>query len=473
GRETGMAQGVDEAAFERFARQIRERLGMLPLGVELGLELFDAAGRVAEAVAVPVLLDAASLRAQARSGMLPALLRDLVRVPAQVGSGALARRLAGVPKAEWESVILAFVQGEVATVIGLDSPTTLDPQTSFTELGFDSLAAVELRNRLIRATGVQLPPTLVFDYESPELLARHLHEQALRRGVGGARTAAGAQDGGTLTTLVRHAHKRGAVLESVPLLMEASRLLPAFDSAAELEQPPRCVRLSTGAAPPRVICIPTFLAGSGPHHFARFAKGLGGSRAVAACTLPGFRAGDLLPGSWSAVIDALAASVRAAVEDDPFVLVGYSIGGVVAHMLAERFESEGAPPAGVVLIDTYAPPGEAEMAQVLASVLGVLLSMDSELVAIDDHNLMVMGTYLRLFGEAQPASIETPSLLIRASEPLGEGLGAGLQRLAQQPDETVEVAGHHFGLIEEEAETTARATEAWILDRCTPGESEE
>ena len=184
GPEAGMAQGVDEAAFERFARQIRERLGMLPLGVELGLELFDAAGRMAEAVAVPVLLDATSLRAQARSGMLPVLLRGLVRVPARVGSGALARRLAGVPESEWEGLVVELVRGEVAAVLGLESGAAVDPDVAFMELGLDSLASVELRNRLMGLTGLQLPATLVFDYPTPAAVAKFLlsRVQGVQRG---------------------------------------------------------------------------------------------------------------------------------------------------------------------------------------------------------------------------------------------------------------------------------------------------
>ena len=83
GPEAGMAQGVDEAAFELFARQIRERLGMLPLGVELGLELFDAAGRVAEAVAVPA---SARRRELARTSTV----RDAAGPAARPGAGACA-----------------------------------------------------------------------------------------------------------------------------------------------------------------------------------------------------------------------------------------------------------------------------------------------------------------------------------------------------------------------------------------------
>ena len=134
---------------------------------ELGLELFDAAPAIEEALLVPVRLHAAGLRAQARSGMLPAPLRDLVRVPARAGSGALARRLAGVPEGEWEGLVVESVRGEVAAVLGLELGATVDPNVAFMDLGLDSLASVELRNRLMGLTGLQLPATLVFDYPTP------------------------------------------------------------------------------------------------------------------------------------------------------------------------------------------------------------------------------------------------------------------------------------------------------------------
>ncbi|MCC5481308.1 phosphopantetheine-binding protein, partial [Streptomyces barringtoniae] len=91
--------------------------------------------------------------------------------------GALAQRLTTLPPAEQEKVLLDLVCTHVAAVLGYAGPAAVDPERSFNEVGFDSLTAVELRNRLTAATEVRLPATLIFDYPTPTALAAFLREE--------------------------------------------------------------------------------------------------------------------------------------------------------------------------------------------------------------------------------------------------------------------------------------------------------
>jgi acyl transferase domain-containing protein/acyl carrier protein len=157
-----------------------ERSGMLPLSDEEGLELFDLAYACDEPLVIAAHLDTAGLRTQTRIGVVPPLLRGLVRAPAHLNKRpalSLAQRLASTPESERERVVLDLVRSEVASVLGHDSADAIDAQRAFNELGLDSLAAVELRNRLGQATGRQLAATIVFDHPSASALTDFLIEQ--------------------------------------------------------------------------------------------------------------------------------------------------------------------------------------------------------------------------------------------------------------------------------------------------------
>ncbi|WP_275563061.1 SDR family NAD(P)-dependent oxidoreductase, partial [Streptomyces sp. 5-6(2022)] len=188
--ERGMGGRLGEADQKRAARG-----GVLPLSAAEGLALFDAANAVAdEAVLVPVRLEMATLRAAATTGELLPLYRGLVRTPvrraaaggrgpaapeavADTGEGTLAQRLAGQSEAQRQRTVLDLVRRQVAAVLGYASKDQVGAEQAFKELGFDSLTAVELRNRLNAATGLKLTATLVYDYPTPVALARHLRQE--------------------------------------------------------------------------------------------------------------------------------------------------------------------------------------------------------------------------------------------------------------------------------------------------------
>ncbi|MER7008813.1 type I polyketide synthase, partial [Dactylosporangium sp. NPDC000555] len=158
-------------------RQRMGRGGFLPLATEQGLDLFDAAITADRAVVVAARTDMQALREHA-----PALLGVLDRQPVRRvadsagadGASALQARLTGRTRTEQTGLLAELVRDSVAAVLGFSGATPVHSDRTFKELGFDSLTALELRNRLNAATRLRLPATLVFDHPTVDALAGHL-----------------------------------------------------------------------------------------------------------------------------------------------------------------------------------------------------------------------------------------------------------------------------------------------------------
>ncbi|MFC4069609.1 SDR family NAD(P)-dependent oxidoreductase [Actinoplanes subglobosus] len=174
---TGMTGELTEADRERLRRQ-----GFPPMPTSEGLALFDAAITSGRDLLLPLALDHGALRSQAAAGRLPVPLKGLIRVPARRtaraadadGTADLAATLLRTAVPERRRLLLDLVRGQVADVLGYASAAEVASQRAFRELGFDSLTAVELRNRLAAATGARLPATLVFDHPTAQAVAEHL-----------------------------------------------------------------------------------------------------------------------------------------------------------------------------------------------------------------------------------------------------------------------------------------------------------
>ncbi|GAB3152883.1 hypothetical protein GCM10027258_54670 [Amycolatopsis stemonae] len=166
----GMTAGLTDADVRRMTRS-----GLPPLPVEQGLALFDAGLGAPDAVLVPMLVD---VRAMSE---VPDQLRGVVRTTVRRRAAAAApadlrERLAAASGEHRREALLELVCAQVGAVLGY-GPESVDPARVFKELGFDSLTAVELRNRLSTASGVRLPATLIFDYPTPAALAGYLGEE--------------------------------------------------------------------------------------------------------------------------------------------------------------------------------------------------------------------------------------------------------------------------------------------------------
>ncbi|MEU3751103.1 SDR family NAD(P)-dependent oxidoreductase, partial [Streptomyces narbonensis] len=182
--EGGMIQRLSAGDRTRMARD-----GLRPITGDHGMSMLDSALARSRPVVVATPFDPSAVR-----GEVAAALRGLLRTTGRrtaAGQGAvdgsLARRLAALGAGEQRALLAELVGEHAAAVLGHTDASAVRAGQAFRDLGFDSLTAVELRNRLGAATGIRLPATLVFDHPTPEALTDFLHVK-----LGGA-TAAGAE----------------------------------------------------------------------------------------------------------------------------------------------------------------------------------------------------------------------------------------------------------------------------------------
>ncbi|MBL1103056.1 SDR family NAD(P)-dependent oxidoreductase [Streptomyces sp. 5-8] len=202
---TSIAWGLwapDSALTGQMNALDRDRLsrsGAQAMSAAEGLALFDQGARAGEPLVVAAHIDREALRAQDAQGTLPPVMRLLAprrgRPDRGAGAGGTAAQgadqFAGMSAAERRQALVLLVRKQAAAVLGHGSATALDVDRGFVEMGFDSLTAVELRNRLATATGLRLPATVIFDCPTPADLARRLDER-----LAPASDAPGAADDG-------------------------------------------------------------------------------------------------------------------------------------------------------------------------------------------------------------------------------------------------------------------------------------
>ncbi|MHB1860766.1 MAG: type I polyketide synthase, partial [Solirubrobacteraceae bacterium] len=171
------AGGMGASLVDSERRRL-QRSGVRPMPADEALPLFDRALASELPVSLPIALDHSALRTLAAEGTLPAVLSELVRAPnrrlEERGAASLVDELVATAPAERERIVRDAVLAQVGTVLGHGLSEEIEPSQSFKDLGFDSLAAVELRNALARRAGLPLPATLVFDHPTPAALAGEL-----------------------------------------------------------------------------------------------------------------------------------------------------------------------------------------------------------------------------------------------------------------------------------------------------------
>jgi acyl transferase domain-containing protein/acyl carrier protein len=397
------------------------------------------------------------------------------------GRLAWTRRLLSAPEKEREPILLELVRAHAAEILGHSGAGEVDPDARFLDLGFDSLAAVQLRTRLVDSTGLELPPAVALEHPSctalAQLLARTWAERSSRATAASptpeaTRTGAGESATGSIRFLYRAAAERSMLEEGVQLLRAAARLRPVMRCAEDFVSP-RPVRLAAGPARPALVCLPPIVAPSGPHNYAHVAAHFDGDRDVYAFGNPGFGDGEPLPASRDVVVELHASAIREHMGDAPFALMGYSSGGWVIHSVAARLESLGVFPAALIFLDSL-PLREKSWERVYRPLQSLAVREESFGLTTDDQ-LTAMACYFDHFKEWKPAPIRTPIVLVRSTEPIPEWREHDLveedfwKAAWDLPLEILDVPGDHFTLMNQNAGTTAAVLRQWLGRRETAG----
>jgi polyketide synthase 7 len=385
----------------------------------------------------------------------------------QTDPDALMTRLAAMSEQEALSELIGVVVTQAAGVLGHSSGDEVDANRRFLESGFDSLMAVELRNRLSMVTGLRLPAAVVLHNDTPASLAGYLHA-----GIGvtasgeTSRSHVASPPGGregTLTMLLRQARAAGRTGAFIGLLAAAAKFREAIGmdevSGSVIPGP---VTLADGGREATLICLPSVLATSGAQQYARLAKFFRGQRKVSALALPGFEEGERLPANMDTAVTILATAVGDYSGQAPFVLAGYSSGGLFAHAVAHRLENMGLPPRAVVLLDTFTL--SRDPAGMHPGVIEGMIERADGYLPLDDTRLTAMGGYLDILAGWLPKEISAPTLLARAAQPLRDFPYGEHSSGWELEHASVSIPGNHFSIMEEDAVSTSRAVRDWLSD---------
>ena len=471
----GMTGGLSEADIARMRRG-----GVVPFTEATGAAALDLALRASPALVVPL------LTAPPGSAVdVPPMLAGVVRPARRAAAGAEtptgpapAERLRALPADQRAEAVLAFVRAEVATVLGHASADRVDPARLFSELGFDSLTAVELRNRLGALSGLRLAGTVVFDYPTVTALAEHVLEQLEPGGssrsdeyryVPASESATGRGSDAVsalgLGALYRQAAAAGREDEAMALITGLAAFRPMFAGTEDLAGLPRPLPVSRGTQGAALICLPSFFGRSGPQEYFRLAARFQAQRPMSVLTEPGFRQGEPLPATLKDLV-RVQAEILSEADATPVILLGHSSGGLVAHALARHLEDEGRAPAGLVLLDTFPPPTQGLTGFHWTGLLDAALDHNSHDVD-DDAWLTAMAHYF-LFDWQEIGETDVPTLQVSATAAIP---GATDMAIAATPrwvfsrrTTAVDVPADHFSMLGEHVEGTAAVIDRWLTE---------
>jgi acyl transferase domain-containing protein/NADPH:quinone reductase-like Zn-dependent oxidoreductase/acyl carrier protein/thioesterase domain-containing protein len=472
---------LSESDIARLARG-----GVQPLQLDEGLALFDAALACGSVQLVPARLQARLLRSGGETA--PAVLRTVSKNKRAERSGSLKSRLQALSEAERHGVLVDAVRGAVAAILG-GKPSDIDPQRTLTELGMDSLMAVELRNQLAALTGLRMPGTLVFDYRTPDALAQYILPRF--QAASTSASSAAKVNGTPLLAMVAQAVVAGEQVMAWQMIDFATR------RRAEYEPSGRGVkahvhRIANGSRGPHLVCLPSPVPPHGPQQYLRLANALNGRHDVSVLSFPGYAPSEPLFPTLDGLLACLAETALECAGGRPFALLGYSGGGYLAYELGHYLERNGLLSQGVVLLDTpiqnkeiadidpatglpnwrayfNLPSGRSVGGRMMAdgTVLGGIgePTCDEELSAMARYLGALIGRFVE--GRWTPYTGKTRTLMVRCTDDWNvPGTVVDIppsERWHASHDQVV-VPGDHFTFMADHAQITAAAVSGWLSD---------
>lgn len=396
-----------------------------------------------------------------------------------LASSGFAARLAGRSADEQLAAAIEVVCEHAAAVLGRDGAAGLDAGQAFADSGFNSLSAVELRNRLTAVTAVTLPATAIFDHPTPTELAQYLITQIDGDGSSAAAAANPAERIDALTDLFLQACDAGRDADGWKMVALASNTRERMSSPVRNNVSKNVALLADGISDVVVICIPTLTVLSDQREYRDIANAMTGRHSVYSLTLPGFDSSDALPQNADMIVETVSNAIIDVVGGScRFVLSGYSSGGVLAYALCSHLSvKHQRNPLGVALIDTYLPSQIANPSMnegFSPNDTGKGLSREVIRVArmlnrLTATRLTAAATYAAIFQAWEPGRSMAPVLNIVAKDRIAtvenlreERINRWRTAAAEAAYSVAEVPGDHFGMMSTSSEAIATEIHDWI-----------
>lgn len=396
-----------------------------------------------------------------------------------LASSGFAARLAGRSADEQLAAAIEVVCEHAAAVLGRDGAAGLDAGQAFADSGFNSLSAVELRNRLTAVTAVTLPATAIFDHPTPTELAQYLITQIDGHGSSAAAAAHPAERIDALTDLFLQACDAGRDADGWKMVALASNTRERMSSPVRNNVSKNVALLADGISDVVVICIPTLTVLSDQREYRDIANAMTGRHSVYSLTLPGFDSSDALPQNADMIVETVSNAIIDVVGGScRFVLSGYSSGGVLAYALCSHLSvKHQRNPLGVALIDTYLPSQIANPSMnegFSPNDTGKGLSREVIRVArmlnrLTATRLTAAATYAAIFQAWEPGRSMAPVLNIVAKDRIAtvenlreERINRWRTAAAEAAYSVAEVPGDHFGMMSTSSEAIATEIHDWI-----------